>query len=160
MTVKTPETTLTLTQNLEARNKEVTKAYAKIVAEARKLVAPFENQKYRTTIEIDHTKSGKDTNLISEFVCFFFNITLTKNRADYNMIYGTFDEEAIAKFGSRLHNRFLRQLFKHTMFENTKYNIEDCIRVNDPAKVQNFFVNRLLANGESDWVAISVEEKA
>jgi hypothetical protein len=36
MTVKTPETTLTLTQNLEARNKEVTKAYAKIVAEARK----------------------------------------------------------------------------------------------------------------------------
>jgi hypothetical protein len=46
------------------------------------------------------------------------------------------------------------------MFENTKYNIEDCIRVNDPAKVQNFFVNRLLANGESDWVSISVEEKA
>lgn len=159
MTVKTPETTLTLTQNLEARNKEVTKAYAKIVAEARKLVAPFENQKYRTTIEIDHTKSGKDTNLISEFVCFFFNITLTNNRHDHRMLYGSFDEEAIAKFGSRLQNRFYRVLFKHTMFENTKYNIEDCIRVNDPAKVQSFFVNRL-ANGESNWVSISVEEKA
>lgn len=159
MTVKTPETNLTLTQNLQARNKEVAKAYAKIVAEARKLVTPFENQKYRTTIDIDHTKSGKETNLISEFMCFFFNITLTNNRADHNMIYGTFDEEAIAKFGSRLQNRFYRQLFKHTMFENTKLNIEDCIRVNDPAKVQNFFVNRL-ANGESDWVAISIEEKA
>lgn len=159
MTVKTPETTLTLTQNLEARNKEVTKAYAKIVAEARKLVAPFENQKYRTTIEIDHTKSGKDTNLISEFVCFFFNITLTNNRHNHLMLFGCFDEEAIAKFGSRLQNRFYRVLFKHTMFENTKYNIEDCIRVNDPAKVQSFFINRL-ANGESDWVSISVEEKA
>jgi len=159
MTVKTPETNVTLTQNLEARNKEVAKCYAKIVAEARKLVTPFENLKYRTTIDIDHTKSGKETNLISEFVCFFFNITLTNNRADHNMIYGTFDEEAIAKFGSRLYNRFLRQLFKHTMFENTKLNIEDCIRVNDPAKVQNFFVNRL-ANGESDYVSISVEEKA
>lgn len=159
MTVKTPETTLTLTQNLEARNKEVTKAYAKIVAEARKLVAQFEAQKYRSTIDIDHTKSGKETNLISEFVCFFFNITLTNNRHNHLMLYGCFDEEAIAKFGSRLQNRFYRVLFKHTMFENTKLNIEDCIRVNDPAKVQNFFVNRL-ANGESDWVAISIEEKA
>ena len=159
MTVKTPETTLTLTQNLAARNKEVAKSYAKIVAEARKLVAPFEAQKYRSTIDIDHTKSGKETNLISEFVCFFFNITLVNNRHDHNMIYGCFDEEAIAKFGSRLQNRFYRQLFKHTMFENTKLNIEDCIRINDPAKVQSFFVNRL-ANGESDYVSVSIEEKA
>ncbi len=159
MTVKTPETNLTLTQNLAARNKEVAKSYAKIVAEARKLVTPFEAQKYRTTIDIDHTKSGKETNLISEFVCFFFNITLVNNRHDHIMLYGCFDEEAIAKFGSRLQNRFYRQLFKHTMFENTKLNIEDCIRVNEPGKVQSFFVNRL-ANGESDWVSISVEEKA
>jgi hypothetical protein len=158
MTVKTQEPEVTLRQNLEARNKDVEKAYNLICQSARLLLIPFESRKYRTIIEVNHSKSGKETTLLKEFICFFFNITLTKNRAGYNMIYCTYDEDAIAKFGPRLYNRTLRLLFKHTMFEKTKLNIEDSVRVNDPSEVQSFFINRL-ANGETHHISISIQEK-
>ena len=158
MTVKPENDTVTLSVNLEARNKEVAKAYNKIVQGAAELLKPFQHVRYRTTIEIDHSKSGKETNLIKEFICCFFNITLSNNRAGYLMLYVNYDEDAIAKFGARLYNRVLRQLFKHTMYEKTKLNIEDCVRVNGLGQVQNFFVNRL-TNGENDFVAISVVDK-
>ena len=158
MTVKTIDPELKLQQNLDARNTEVEKAYQQIIQATKPLLAPFDGRKYRTFIHVDHTKSGKETKLISEFICFFWNLTLTINIAGYKMIYFQYDEESIARFGARTYNRVLRQVFKHSMFENTKLNVEDCIRINNPTNVQSFFVNRL-ANGESDFVSIGIEEQ-
>lgn len=159
MTVKTEDNQLTLTQNLKPRNKEVEKAYNQIIQAASKLLNVFEARKYRTYIIVDHSKSGKETNVNKEFLSFFWSITLSTNRAGYSMIYVGYDEDALAKFGLRLHNRMLRAVFKHTMFEATKLNIEDSIRINPhPSDLQNFFINRL-ANGENDFIAINVEEK-
>lgn len=158
MTVKTIDPEVKLQQNLDARNKEVEWAYQQIIDAMKPLLSPFDGRKYRTFIQVDHTKSGKETKLISEFICFFWNLTLTQNIAGYRMIYFSYDEESIARFGARTYNRVLRQVFKHTMFENTKLNIEDCIRVNNPTKVQSFFINRL-ANGENDFITIEVVEQ-
>lgn len=109
-------------------------------------------------IEIDHSKSDKDTKLIKEFLCSFFSITLTKNRADYDMIYLTYSDEAVARFGAKLYNRVIRQLYKHTTYEGKKVNVEDCVRLNDLGKVEQFFIGRL-TNGENAFTSISVEEK-
>lgn len=159
MTVKTQDPEIKIQQNLDARNKEVEKSYHQIVKGTRTLLTPFEARKYRTCIEINHSKSGRETSLLSEFVCFFWNITLSINKAGYKMIYLNYDEDSLAKFGPRLYNRALRQVFKHTMFENTKLNIEDCVRINPQAsEIQSFFINRL-ANGANDFISIEVEEK-
>lgn len=158
MTVKTKDPEVKIAQNLEARNKQVEKSYKQIVEALKPLLKVFESRKYRTFILVDHTKSGKETNLITEFICFFFNLTLTINKAGYKMIYFTYDEESLARFGPRIYNRALRQLFKHTMFDATGFNIEDCIRVSNHMNVQGFFVNRL-ANGENSHISIDVEEQ-
>lgn len=158
MTVKTEDDATILAQNLELRNKEVAKAYFLITQASKQLLTTFEHAKYRTTIQVNHSESGRESNLISEWMTFFFNITLSKNRAGYNMIYLTFSEDAIAKFGARLYTRCLRILFKHTMFDKGKISIEDCVRVNNPAQVEGYFVNRL-ANGENSFIAIDVEPK-
>lgn len=156
MTVKTNDDTVQLAQNLDLRNAEVAKAYTLITQASKALLTTFEHAKYRTIIEVDHSQSGRDGNLLKEWMTFFFNITLTKNRAGYSMIYFTFSEDAIAKFGARLYTRALRVLFKHTMFDKGKISIEDSIRVNNPGQVESYFVNRL-ANGENNFISIDVE---
>jgi hypothetical protein len=156
MTVKTEDDATILAQNLELRNKEVEKAYNLLTQASRELLKSFEHQKYRTVIEVNHMQSGKESNLQKEFMTFFFNITLTRNRANYSMVYFTFSEDAIAKFGARLYTRALRVLFKYTMFDKGKISIEDSVRVNNPAQVENYFVNRL-ANGENNFISIEVE---
>ena len=159
MTVKPEVNTVELAQNLALRNKEVERCYNLVVQGCRQLLLDFQHAKYRTVIEIDHTNSDKDTKLIKEFLCSFFNITLTKNRADYSMIYLTYSEEAIPRFGARLYNRVVRQLYKYTTYEGKKVNVEDCVRLNDLGKVEQFFIGRL-TNGENAYTSISVEEKA
>jgi hypothetical protein len=158
MTTQTSETTQVQPKELEARNKKVERAYNKIIQGAKSLLLPFTNVKYRTIIEINHSESSKETNLMKEFICSFFNITLTKNRADYNMIYFTYEDSAIEKFGARLYNRALRELFKNTMQEKNKPNITDCVRVNNPGQIEGFFVNRL-RGGANSYISISVLDK-
>ena len=158
MTVKTNDDTVELAQNLELRNAEVAKAYNLISQASKQLLTTFEHAKYRTIIEVNHSQSGREGNLIKEWMTFFFNITLTKNRAGYSMIYFTFSEDAIAKFGARLYTRALRIVFSKTMFDKGKISIEDCIRVNNPGQVESYFINRL-ANGSNDFISIEVEPK-
>ncbi|WP_423148464.1 hypothetical protein [Rubrolithibacter danxiaensis] len=158
MTVKTQDQDLQLAQDLKVRNAEVDKAYRLITQSIKTLLSPFESMKYRTYIKIQHAKSDRNTNLVEEFICFFWNIILTTNRAGYRMLYFSYDEEALTRFGARLYNRALRHLFKHTSFDATKYNIEDCVRINNPTNIQSFFINRL-ANGMNDFISIDVQEK-
>ena len=154
MTVKTIDPEIKVQQALDARNREVEKSFNQIIQATKPLLNAFDGKKYRTCILVNHAESGKQTNLISEFLCHFWNLTLTKNAVGYVMLYVAYDQESITRFGARLYNRVLRQVFKHTM----KTSIEDCVRINNPSNVQQFFMNRL-ANGENDFVSIEVQEK-
>jgi hypothetical protein len=153
MTVTTPQSA-ELPKQLEARNREVYRAYLQIIQATKPFLTAFDSKKYRTCINVNHAESGKDTNLIYEFICHFWNLTLTENVAGYRMLYVTYDQESIKRFGARLYNRILRQVFKQTM----KTSIEDCVRVNNPGNVQQFFLNRI-ANGENDYISIEIVEQ-
>ena len=153
MTVTTPERA-ELPKELEVRNREVYNAYLQIIQATKPFLTAFDSQKYRTCVNVNHAESGKDTNLIYEFICHLWNLTLTENVAGFRMLYVTYDQASIKKFGARLYNRILRQVFKATM----KATIEDCVRINNPGNVQGFFLNRL-SNGENDFITIEIVEK-
>jgi hypothetical protein len=155
-TVKQPQL---IEDDLTIRNHEIEKAFNQIIIEARTLLTVFEHQKYRSYVDILHSKSGKDTNLIKEWLCYCFNITLTNTKNGSYLIYFGWDEEAIDKFGLSLFSKMLRIIFRVTMFEATPMNIESCVRINKGASnIHNFYLQRIL-NGENDFVSISVEER-
>lgn len=159
MTVISPSEETILAQNLELRNENVEKAYLNIVKGTKELLTAFETLKYRISVTVDHTKSGKETNLINEWLCFFYNFTLTKNRFGYKMIYVSYDEDALTRFGDKLFNRMLRIVFKCTNLESSDINIENCIRIDHSATdIQPFFINRLF-NQEKDYVTVTTEER-
>jgi hypothetical protein len=159
MTVIAPSEEIELAQNLEIRNEYVEKAYQNIVRGCKELLTAFEALRYRTSASIDHTKSGKETNLVSEWICPFWNITLTRNRHNYTMIYVSYDEDALTRFGDKLFNRMLRVVMKCTNYEAFDFNIENSIRIDHQATdIQPFFISRVL-NGEKEHVSITAEDK-
>lgn len=139
---------------LAERNQQVKTCFKHIVENVTPLLKPFSSQRYRTFILVDHSASEKETSLILEFLCSFFTITLTKNKVGYDMLYVTYDQESVTKFGARLYNRVLRQVFKHTDYKI----VEDCVRINNPGNVLGFYLNRL-ANGENDYTTIDIQEQ-
>lgn len=159
MTVITPSEEIISAQNLELRNENVEKAYHNMIKHTRELLTAFETLRYRMHATIDHTRSGKETNLINEWICYFWNYTLTKNRFGYNMVYVAYDADALTRFGDKLFNRMLRVVFKCTNIESSDINIENCIRIEHCATdIQPFFINRLLSDPK-DYVVITAEEK-
>jgi hypothetical protein len=155
-TVKQPQP---IEDDLQIRNYEIENAFNQIVIEARTLLTVFEHKKYRSYVDILHSKSGKDTMLIKEWICYCFNLTLTNTKNGNYLIYFGGDEEAIDKFGLFLFSKMLRIIFKITMSQATQVDIERCIRINKGASnIHNFYLQRIL-NGENDFVSISVEER-
>lgn len=154
MNQTTQENTATTNPELEARNKAVEAAYYAIIKNTSLLLSSFESVKYRKLISVNHSESGKGISLINETLTFFWNITLTRNKQNYVMIYFTPDQESITKFGQRLANRAIRHVFNCTSQQKGKPNVEDSIRLNNPGKVQDFFLSRL-ANGDNLFTTIS-----
>ncbi|SEA76831.1 hypothetical protein [Pedobacter hartonius] len=159
MTVIKESEEIQLEQNLQQRNENVEQAYHNIVKDTKELLTAFDSLKYRMSVTINHTKSGKETNLINEFISYFHNFTLTNNRFGYYMIYISYDEVALEKFGDKLFNRMLRIVFNNTNAVVGDINIENCIRLDHSATdIQPFFINRLLSDPQ-DHVTINTEEK-
>lgn len=159
MTVITPSEEIVLAQNLELRNQNVEQAYLNIIKGCKELLTAFDTLRYRMHVTIDHTKSGKETNLISEWMCYFMNLTLTRNKYGYHMLYFSFDAEALTRFGDKMFNRMLRVVFNCTNITVTDLNIENSIRIEHEASdIQPFFINRLLADPK-DYITITAEDK-
>jgi hypothetical protein len=139
-------------------NNEVIRVFDLITQSAIDVVRSFEGKKYRTSIIVDHLQNNSNT-LIREYLSYFFNITLTRNKNSLLVIYVGFDSEAITRFGTMLHNKLLREIMKHTGKENTGVDIENCIRVDAGTKeVRNYFYKRI-ADGEGEYVTISIDEQ-
>ncbi len=106
---------------------------------------------------IDHLQNTTNS-LIKEYLSYFFNVTLTRNKNSLLVIYIGFDTEAVTRFGSMLHNMFLREVMKHTMQDNTNINIESCIRVDATSKDVRYFFYKRITEGENEYVTITVDE--
>lgn len=158
MTVIAPSEEIVLTQNLELRNENVEKAFHNIIKGCKELLTAFDTLRYRMHVTIDHAKSGKETNLKSEWINYFMNLTLTRNKFGYYMLYFSFDQEALTRFGDKMYNRMLRVVFNCTNITATDINIENCIRIEHEASdIQPFFINRLLADPK-DYITVTAEE--
>ena len=74
------------------------------------------------------------------------------------MIYFCYDEDSLKRFGDKQYNKFLRILFKCTDIYSTEINIEHSIRIAEPADIQPFLINRLLAD-PVDHITVTAEER-
>lgn len=164
MKVKTqtaPKTKFVLIDaQLQQNNFEVANAYSMITKSAIELLQRFELTKYRTWINVEHCKNTKqqNTQLVREWVSFFWNITLSNSKEGKSFIFISIDETAIEKFGNGLTNLLLRRAFLLTQSTDNGLNIEYALRVNYmPMDVHNFFYRRLV-DGETDIVSIFTEE--
>jgi len=159
MTVLAEQTEIILESNLEQRNVLVEEAYHSIVKQTRELLTAFDSLKYRMSVTVDHLNSGKPTNLINEWLSSFHNFTLTKNRYGYLMIYVSYDEDSLTRFGDKIFNRMLRIVFNTTNSAVGSLNIENCIRIDHCATdIQPFFINRLFSQ-EHGYITVHTEEK-
>jgi hypothetical protein len=119
---------------------------------------PFDTEKYRTTVTLNHEKLETNDSLIREFLCFHFNLTLSKNKNGYHVLYFNFDEEAITKFGSRVFNQMVRTLITLSSREKTQLNIEERVRIATKATdVHNFLWKRVI-DGDKEHIIISTVE--
>lgn len=157
---KTKTKFVVIDAELQQTNEIVEQAYNAITKEAIDLLKRFELTKYRTHLTVEHLKDPQNTNLVREFISFFWNITLSTSKEGKNYIFISIDSDGLTKFGSGLTNILLRQAFKITQANDETQNIEYSLRVNYmPMDVHNFFYRRIV-EGETDIVSIFTEEQA
>jgi len=138
-------------------NNEVLQLFTHITEIARAVVSNFETRKYRTSVLVNHLPNNNN-NLVQEYLSYFFNVTLTRNRNSLLLIYIGFDSEAVSRFGSLIHNMFLREVMKLTGKDQTTVDVESCIRVDANTKDIRGFFYRRLAEGENDNVTFIIDE--
>mgnify|MGYP003576101412 FL=1 len=146
-----------LTQNLLQRNIEINRAYNQIADEARSLLKQFDSSLYRTYYEINHTIAGG--NIIKEWCCMFWSISLIKTKQHNLLIYFSYDQDALNQFGSHLFNKVLRVIFRYTMFDTTHLNIESCVRIEKSPKDVHSLFKKQLKKGETENTFISIQER-
>jgi hypothetical protein len=148
-----------VTPELQLNNEQVLKAYTKIVEVGISLLKGFEMQKYRTYIQLEHNLNPQNVNLQKEFVCHFYNITLSNSKDGRSYIFIELDEDYITKFGNNLPNRLLREAYKLTQSEDNTVGIEYCLRPKFiPNDVHSYFY-KLTFNGETEWLSMLVADR-
>jgi hypothetical protein len=148
-----------VTPELQQNNEAVLKAYTKIVQKATELLQKFELSKYRTYVEIDHTKDPQNANYVAEFACHFWNITLSNSKEGKSYIFINYDGDFIEKFGSNLTNQLLRTAYTATNSEDGTIGIEYALRVQfTDYDVHNYFY-RLTFEGETDTIRIGCVDR-
>lgn len=138
-------------------NSEVIRVFSLITESARAVVSNFETRKYRTSVLVNHLPNNNNS-LVQEYISYFFNITLTRNRNSILLIYIGFDSEAVLRFGTFIHNQFMRQVIRLSMKDETAVDIESCIRIDANTKDIRGFFYRRLAEGENDNVTFLIDE--
>jgi hypothetical protein len=148
-----------VTTELQIMNAEVTKAYELITKAAIELMKRFDLPKYRTWIDIDHTKDPQNTTVVREFICHFWNVTLSTNKDGRLYIFIDIDEVSLSRLGNNLTNTLLRRAFQVTVSKDETQGIEYALRVNyTPTNIQNFFYRRIV-DGDTETSTVTTEEK-
>lgn len=148
-----------VTTELLASNQEVQKAYDLITKTASELIRRFDVPKYRTWVNVQHSKDPQNTTMIQEFICHFWNITLSNNKDGRAYVFIDIDADSLSRLGNNLTNSLLREAFKVTHSEDGSGGIEYALRVNyTPSNIQNFFYRRVV-EGDTDFCTVITEDK-
>lgn len=134
--------------------------FEQLTQQAGEFLKPFDTDKYRCIVVVDHQALGTKETLIAELICYHFNITFGKNKNGFHQIYFNYDEEAITKFSTRVYNQMVRLLCTLSTKEVTAIDIEDRVRFSaKPTDVKNFFYKRLI-DGTKEHITLTTMEKA
>lgn len=148
-----------ITTELQTTNDEVSKAYDLITQAAIGLMKRFDLPKFRTWVNVEHTKDPQNTTVVREFICHFWNITLSTNKDGRLFIFVDLDEISLSKLGNNLTNSLLRTAFQVTQSEDELTGIQYALRVNyTPTNIQNFFYRRVV-EGDTETSTVTTEEK-
>lgn len=141
-------------------NKKVEKAYSTVVNSAIDLLRDFEPVEFRTYCEMEHTKNELNANLIKEFLCFFWNITLSKSTKD-SRYYIVIDlgKEALEKLGSCLTNLLLLKIYSAMRSNEETTCTLYALKINFlPLELLSYFHSNI-AHGETSYISITTVEK-
>ncbi|CAM4398057.1 hypothetical protein SAMN06265348_116100 [Pedobacter westerhofensis] len=137
-------------------DEKIEKAYFIIVEKAINLLKTFENPEHRTYCQMDHSKNELNNNMVIEFLCFFWNITLQvaphNNRRQIVIDIGT---EGINNFGKELTTSLLRKMFSVATSKTLVSGEENTLIINyQPLPILDYYY-RTVAQGETEYISIS-----
>lgn len=140
-------------------NEEVEKSYTLIIDKARDLLKRFEGLEFRSYCEIDHTKNEQNTNLVKEFLCYFWNITIYINLENGRyFIQIDMGKEELTKFGNGLTNLLFSEVYRVIQANGDTAHTENNLLINfKPLPMLNYYYS-IIARGETEYINISTVE--
>ena len=134
---------------------KVEEAYSLIVKEAINLLKNFESPEHRTYCQMDHSKNELNSNMVEEFLCFFWNITLqVAPHNNKRQIVIDIGAEGTNKFGNELTISLLHKFFTVTASRTQIHRTENTLVINyQPLQILDYYY-RVIAQGETEYINI------
>ena len=138
------------------QDENIKKAYFIIVEKAINLLNTFENPEQGTYCQMDHSKNELNSNMIKEFLCYFWNITLqVAPHKKERQILIDIGEEGIRKFGNKLTTSLIRKIFSMNASKTLITGTENTLVINyQPLPILEYYY-RVIAQGETEYISIS-----
>lgn len=135
---------------------KIEKAYFTIIEKATNLLNTFDSPEQRTYCHMDHSKNELNSNMLKEFLSYFWNITLQV--APHNkerQIVIDIGEEGIRKFGNELTTSLIRKIFSMNASKTLITGTENMLVINyQPLPILEYYY-RVIAQGETEYISIS-----
>lgn len=157
--MKTQRRTNASNEQSQIINQKVESAYTLIISHAINLLKDLKPFELRTYCEMEHTKNELNANLIKEFLCQFWNITLTENPKDHRYyIVIDLSKEALKKYGSDLTNKLILKIYSVICSNEAVTYTLYSVKINFmPIELLNYF-NSTIAQGETEYISITTIE--
>lgn len=133
--------------------------YELIVAKAIGLLKDQTTTELKSYCTMDHFKNELNSTLINEFLCYFWNITLSKDINDGGYCIDVdFGKEALVKFGNSLANSLIQEIFNvlHANVESAQPAFPLFINFVPIEHLTYWY--RTIAQGETEYVSIFTSE--
>lgn len=140
---------------IKTKNKAITKAYQLVVEEAITILKQFKEPQHLTYCRMDHLKNDQNTNMIKEFLCYFWNITLSvsphNKRRQIQLDIG---KEGLEKIGYTLTNFLISKIISVILASGDITDAEDDFILNSrPLALLPYFYSTI-ARGETEYISI------
>jgi hypothetical protein len=157
--MKTQKKAKLTNEQLQIINQKVESIYTLIVSNTIDLLKDLKSFELRTYCEMEHTKNELNANLIREFLCQFWNITLTESPKDHRYyIVIDLSKEALKKYESDLTNKLILKIYSVICSNEEPIDTQYSLKINfTPIELLNYF-NSTIAQGETEYISITTIE--
>lgn len=139
------------------KNTEIQRVYTTIIKDLREQLSKMNSIRYRSYLMRSYPNNGKMSRVICEFICVLCELRLSVRNYCYYIELET-DSDLIKVIGDYHYRNILRAAYRVTMWENTIYNIEDCITIRTNLYDHYSYFKNKLKEGNSPDCLLAVEE--